>query len=128
MVTSVTNLGRNGLSDWLIQRVTAVVLLAYLVFIVIAVFGCDLSYTQWKDLFAQTWVRVFSVAALLSTAMHAWIGLWSISTDYLISRVLRIKVNDAVADKANILRWAFQAASAIVLFTYVVWGFQILWG
>ena len=128
MVTAVTSLGRSGLSDWVVQRVTAVVLLAYLVFIVVAVFGCDLSYTEWKGLFAQTWVRVFSVAALLSTAMHAWIGLWCISTDYLISHVLRIKVNDYVASKANILRWAFQAASAIVLFTYVVWGIQIIWG
>ena len=128
MVTAVTSLGRSGLSDWVVQRVTAVVVLAYLVFIVVAVFGCDMSYTEWKGLFAQTWVRVFSVAALLSTAMHAWIGLWCISTDYLISHVLRIKVNDYVASKANILRWAFQAASAIVLFTYVVWGIQIIWG
>ncbi len=127
MVTAVTSLGRSGLSDWVIQRVTALVLLAYLVFIVLAVFACDLSYTEWKGLFEQTWVRVFSVAALLSTAMHAWIGLWCISTDYLISRVLRIKFNDAVAARANYYRWAFQAASAIVLFTYVVWGFQILW-
>ena len=128
MVTAVTSLGRSGLSDWVVQRVTAVVLLAYLVFIVVAVFGGDLSYAEWKGLFAQTWVRVFSVAALLLTAMHAWIGLWCISTDYLISHVLRIKVNDYVASKANILRWAFQAVSAIVLFTYVVWGIQIIWG
>jgi succinate dehydrogenase / fumarate reductase membrane anchor subunit len=128
MVTAVTSLGRSGLSDWVVQRVTAVVLLAYLVFIVVALFGGDLSYTEWKGLFSQTWVRVFSVAALLSTAMHAWIGLWCISTDYLISHVLRIKVNDYVASKANILRWAFQAVSAIVLFTYVVWGIQIIWG
>ena len=128
MVTAVTSLGRSGLSDWVVQRVTAVVLLAYLVFIVVTVFGYDLSYTEWKGLFAQTWVRVFSVAALLSTAMHAWIGLWCISTDYLISHVLRIKVNDYVAAKANILRWVFQAASAIVLFTYVVWGIQMIWG
>ena len=128
MVTAVTSLGRSGLSDWVVQRVTAVVLLAYLVFIVVAVFAGDMSYAEWKGLFAQTWVRVFSVAALLSTAMHAWIGLWCISTDYLISHVLRIKVNDYVASKADILRWAFQAASAIVLFTYVVWGIQIIWG
>jgi len=128
MVTAVTNLGRSGVSDWVVQRVTAVVLLSYLVFIVFVVFACDFSYTEWKGLFAQTWVRVFSVAALISTAMHAWIGLWCISTDYLVSRVLKIKVNDYVAAKADILRWAFQAASAIVLFTYVVWGIQILWG
>ena len=128
MVTSVTNLGRSGLSDWLIQRITAVVLLAYTVFIVVAVFGCDLDYIGWKDLFSQTWVKVFSLAALLSIAAHAWIGLWCISTDYLVSHVLRIKTNDFLAAKANFLRWSFQAVSAVLLFTYVVWGIQILWG
>ena len=31
MVTSVTSLGRNGLYDWLIQRVSAVVIAVYVI-------------------------------------------------------------------------------------------------
>ena len=34
MVTNVTSLGRSGLSDWLIARVSAYVMTAYLIFIV----------------------------------------------------------------------------------------------
>ncbi len=128
MVTQVTNLGRSGLSDWVMQRVTGVILLAYTVFIAGVLLICDPDYAQWKALFDQTWVKVFSAAAVLSIAMHAWIGLWSVSTDYLISHVLTIKLGPAVGAKANVLRWLFQAASAVVLFTYVVWGIQILWG
>jgi succinate dehydrogenase / fumarate reductase membrane anchor subunit len=30
--------------------------------------------------------------------------------------------------KGNVIRLAFQAVVAIVLFSYVVWGIQILWG
>jgi succinate dehydrogenase / fumarate reductase membrane anchor subunit len=126
MVTSVTNFGRNGLSDWLIQRVTGVVLLAYTLFIVAVVFSSP-DYAAWTSLFEQTWVKVFSLAALLSIASHAWIGLWCVSTDYLIPYVLTIKFGPAVGGKANIMRWCFQAVTAIVLFTYVVWGIQILW-
>ena len=37
MVTSVTSMGRSGLYDWLMQRVTAVILLAYFLYI-----GCVL--------------------------------------------------------------------------------------
>ncbi|RLA58972.1 MAG: succinate dehydrogenase, hydrophobic membrane anchor protein, partial [Gammaproteobacteria bacterium] len=37
MVTAVTNLGRSGLYDWLMQRVTAVILLAYFLYV-----GCVL--------------------------------------------------------------------------------------
>ena len=34
MVTTVTSLGRSGLSDWMIQRISAWVMTAYLCFIV----------------------------------------------------------------------------------------------
>lgn len=128
MVTSVTNFGRSGLSDWVMQRVTGVVLLAYTVFLAFTIFGGSPDYAQWSALFDQTWVKVFSLAAILSLAFHAWIGLWCVSTDYLIERVLTMKLGETAGRQANLLRWCFQAASAIVLFTYVVWGIQILWG
>ena len=128
MVTSVTNLGRSGLADWVIQRVTGVILLAYFIFIAVVVFGCGPDYAEWKALFANTCVRIFSLAAILSIGMHAWIGLWSVSTDYLTRYTLTLKLGPAIGDKANMLRWLFQAASAACLFIYVVWGIQILWG
>ncbi|WP_339339311.1 succinate dehydrogenase, hydrophobic membrane anchor protein [uncultured Oceanicoccus sp.] len=128
MVTSVTNFGRSGLSDWLMQRVTGVILLAYTILIVAVLLVCSPDYTEWKALFATTWMKTFTLAAILSVASHAWIGLWSVSTDYLVKHVLTIKLGPAIGAQANLLRWLFQAASAVVLFTYVVWGIQILWG
>jgi len=121
MVTAVTSLGRNGVSDWLAQRASAVVLLAYTLFIVgTLVYYPELDYAQWKAVFDQTWVKVFSLGALLSLAVHAWVGLWTVSTDYLTDRLM--------GSTGTVLRLLFQAASAIVLFVYVVWGIQILWG
>lgn len=128
MVTSVTNFGRSGLSDWLMQRVTGVILLAYTVVIAGVLLTSSPEYSEWTALFSQTWMKTFTLAAVLSIASHAWIGLWSVSTDYLVKHVLTIKLGPAVGAQANLLRWAFQAASAVVLFTYVVWGIQILWG
>ena len=128
MVTSVTNFGRSGLSDWVVQRVTAVVLLAYVILLAVLLLVYSPDYALWRDLFDQTWMKVFTLAAILSVASHAWIGLWCVSTDYLVPYVLTLKLGPAIGAKANVLRWAFQAASAIVLFTYVVWGIQILWG
>ncbi|WP_339669763.1 succinate dehydrogenase, hydrophobic membrane anchor protein [Dasania marina] len=119
MVTSVTNLGRSGLSDWIMQRATAVVLLAYVIFISYVLLVCSPDYQEWKSLFENTAMRVFSVAAILAIAMHAWIGMWSVSTDYLTERTLGCK--------ATFIRLTFQAICAAVLFTYVVWGIQILW-
>ncbi|MEH6551117.1 MAG: succinate dehydrogenase, hydrophobic membrane anchor protein [Pseudomonadales bacterium] len=129
MVKAVTNFGRSGLSDWLVQRVTAVVLLAYALCIgSVLICTPDLGYEAWKATFESTSMKVFSLAAIFSLAAHAWIGMWAVSTDYLIERVLRIKTNDFLASKANLLRWIFQAVCAVVIFYYVVWAVQILWG
>ncbi|MDR0779887.1 MAG: succinate dehydrogenase, hydrophobic membrane anchor protein [Pseudomonadales bacterium] len=120
MVTNITSLGRNGLYDWLVQRVSAVVLLAWFVFVglFIATHG-DLQYGQWRDLFAQTWMRVFTLAALLSLCAHAWIGLWTVATDYLTKL--------ALGAFATLARLGFLLIVFAVLLTYLVWAVQILW-
>ena len=119
MVTSVTSLGRSGLSDWLMQRVSAVILLAYFVYIGAVLIG-GVDYAGWKELFSQTWMRIFSLLALLSLGIHAWVGLWCVLTDYITERLM--------GAKATLLRLAAQALCGITMFVYLVWGIQILWG
>lgn len=121
MVTQVTNFGRSGLSDWLMQRVSAVILLAYFVFVVVYLLcNPDLTFEQWKQLFSCTAMRAFTSLTILSVVVHAWIGLWSVSTDYMTVRLM--------GPKATAVRLLFQAAYSLILFYYLVWGFQILWG
>lgn len=121
MVTSVTSFGRSGLYDWLIQRVGAVVMAAYVVFITAYIAANpELTYEQWHDLFNQLWVRVFSLAALFSFISHAWIGLWCVLTDYLTERLM--------GGKATVLRIFGQVVLGGVSLTYLVWGIEILWG
>jgi succinate dehydrogenase / fumarate reductase membrane anchor subunit len=121
MVTSITSFGRSGLYDWMVQRITAVILAAYTVFIVgYIVCTPDLGYEQWSTLFSYFGVRIFSLAALLSIAAHAWIGLWAILTDYLTTRMM--------GAKATFLRVIAQMVLGVVTATYVLWGIEILWG
>ena len=82
MVTAVTSMGRSGLYDWLMQRISAVVLLAYFVFVGLVLLG-GVDYASWKGLYSQTWMRIFSLMALLSLGAHAWVGIWGVLTDYL---------------------------------------------
>ena len=119
MVTAVTSMGRSGLYDWLMQRISAVILLAYFVFVACVLLG-GVDYASWKALHAQTWFRVFSLMALLSLAVHAWVGLWSVLTDYLTERLM--------GQTGNVLRFIAQVVCGITTFTYVIWGIQILWG
>ncbi len=119
MVTAVTSFGRSGLSDWLIQRVSAVVLLAYFITLGFAI-GGGVEYGEWKALFEQTWMRIFSLLAILSLAAHAWIGMWAVLTDYLTERLM--------GSKGNVLRISAQILCSLTIFVYVVWAIQILWG
>ncbi len=121
MVTAVTSLGRNGLSDWIIQRFTAVVLTAYTLFIVgFLVFTPDVSYEQWSSLFETLWVRAFSLLALVSIAAHGWIGLWGVLTDYVTERLM--------GGIALVFRMIILGVYALVTVVYLVWGVEVLWG
>ena len=118
MVTSVTSFSRTGLSDWLIQRVTSLVLLAYFIVIAYQLLG-SVDYTSWRALFDQTWMKVFTLMAALSLAAHSWIGLWSVFTDYLTERML--------GSKGNIIRLLCQLGASLALVGYVLWVIVIIW-
>lgn len=121
MRNSATSFSRSGVSDWLVQRVSAYILAAY--FFIIAGFlicqrGAD--YAQWYAFMTSTAMRTFTLLALLALAGHAWVGLWTVLTDYITERQL--------GPKATFLRLLLQVGMAIFIFVYVVWGIQILWG
>lgn len=121
MVTNVTNLGRSGLYDWLIQRFSAVVLAVYTLFILgIFVMSPDMDYGQWKGLFESNLMRIFSSITLIALCAHAWIGMWTISTDYLNTLQL--------GERATFIRLLFQAVCALLTAVYLLWGMQIFWG
>ncbi len=114
MVTNVTSLGRSGLYDWMIQRATAVVVGVYVCVIVgFLLQHPDLSYEQWKAFMTTTAMRIFSVLSFIAVVAHVWVGLWTISTDYI---------------KPMWLRLSFQGFCAVALFMCFVWAVLILWG
>ncbi|WP_150304282.1 succinate dehydrogenase, hydrophobic membrane anchor protein [Pseudomonas saliphila] len=121
MVTNVTNLSRSGLYDWMAQRVSAVVLAVYTLFLLgYLIANPGLSYEQWHGLFSQNWMRIFSLLTLVALSVHAWVGMWTISTDYLTSM--------ALGKSATVVRFLFQTVCGLAMFVLFVWGVQILWG
>jgi|TARA_B110000879_G_scaffold160757_1_gene207569 succinate dehydrogenase / fumarate reductase membrane anchor subunit len=121
MVTNVTSLGRSGLSDWLIARVSAYVMTAYLIFIVgYLMLTPELNYTQWAALNSSLPMRMFSLVTILSIAAHAWIGMWCVLTDYVTVRL--------IGPKATALRIIFQLGMIAITLLYVIWAIDILWG
>ena len=121
MVTNVTNFSRSGLYDWMAQRVSAVVLAAYTLFLLgYVICNPGMGYAEWHGLFSSTAMRIFSLLALVALSVHAWVGMWTISTDYLRPM--------ALGKWATGVRFLFQAVCGIAMFAMFVWGVQILWG
>lgn len=113
-LTNVMSLTGNGLRDWLVQRVTSLILTAYSLFLLgYIMLHAGLDYSTWQGLFSHTGMRVFTVLSLLSLAWHVWIGMWTIATDYI---------------KPTAIRLAFEIMVIIALFACVIWGIAILWG
>lgn len=121
MMKSATSFSRSGMSDWLVQRVSAVILAVYMVVILgwIALQG-EVTYENWSAFMGSTCMRIFGLMALASLAGHAWVGLWTVTTDYLTVRQM--------GAKATFLRLAAQVGMGTLVFVYVVWGLKIFWG
>ncbi|MGA4815179.1 succinate dehydrogenase, hydrophobic membrane anchor protein [Pseudomonas aeruginosa] len=66
------------------------------------------------------WMRIFSLLTLVALSVHAWVGMWTISTDYLTPM--------ALGKAATVVRFLFQAVCGMAMFAFFVWGVQILWG
>jgi len=121
VVTNVTSFGRSGLYDWVVQRFTAVYLAIYFIGVLgFLALTPELNFATWSALFSATWMRIASLAALVAICAHAWIGLWTVATDYLTT--------DLLGGAATVIRIGFQSICVIVMFIYLVWGIQILWG
>ena len=114
MVTNITSLTGNGLKDWLIQRVTAIYFAAY-AFFLIGFFWVHphIDYTQWHDLFHTVWFQVATILALLGISLHTWIGIWTVTTDYI---------------KCTCIRLSVQMFIVLWLMGQLVWGLMIVWG
>ncbi|MES2206446.1 MAG: succinate dehydrogenase, hydrophobic membrane anchor protein [Pseudomonadota bacterium] len=103
-----------GLRDWLLQRVTAVVMALYtLVFLVMFVVNNPQGYEGWHALFAIPFFKGFTFITLLSLFYHAWIGMRDIWMDYI---------------KPVAVRLVLHCITALLLIVYAGWAVKILWG
>jgi succinate dehydrogenase / fumarate reductase membrane anchor subunit len=119
MVTQVLSLTRSGLADFVIQRVTAVVLGAYAVCVIgFFISAAPVTHAELVGYFWSTPMQMFSSMAALSIAAHAWVGMWTIGTDYL---------RPAHVPGATVVRFVYQIVCLLALFVYLVWSLRLIW-
>ena len=103
-----------GLGDWLMQRVTGLVIALYVIgLLAILLFKPGLSFDTWHELTGRTVFRLLTFAALASVFLHAWVGMRDIIMDYIRPTGIRLSLEVLVI-------------AALVV--YAGWAIQILWG
>ena len=117
-VKSATGLTGSGTRDWVIQRISAAILALYSIvmmgfFLSHALTSDPITYGEWVRFIMSMPMRLFSFLAIVALAGHAWVGMWTIFTDYV---------------KSSGLRFILQALMIIAILVYLFWGIMIFWG
>jgi succinate dehydrogenase / fumarate reductase membrane anchor subunit len=114
MVERVVTGAHYGLRDWLVQRITAVMMGVYSVFVAgYVLLHPRIDYNIWTELFSHQVMRSFTLLFLLAVYYHAWIGVRNVVMDYV---------------KAASARLLIYIVVVLALLMYGVWSVQILWG
>ena len=111
---------QRGLLDFVLQRVTALVLGFYALCVLgFLLFRSEVAYAEWTGFMTSLPMTIFSTFALLSLAVHAWIGMWTIGTDYIRTF--------SFGKRSRFLRQSYQTIIALLLLGYVIWGNGVIW-
>ena len=102
-----------GLPAWLAQRLSAVFMLGFIVFMLVH-FLADppRSYDAWRIWVGKPGVSMVIVLFVAALLIHAWVGMRDVTLDYVAPLAARIAVLSVIA---------------ATLLAAAVWIVQILW-
>jgi len=102
-----------GLRDWLVQRVTALLMAVYtVVFAGILLICPPQHYGDWRAMFEGQPMRIATFLFFVSLFLHVWVGARDILMDYI---------------KPTAVRLGLEIVVAVLLAGYAGWAIQILW-
>lgn len=107
-----------GMKDFLVQRITAIILAVYTLVLFVGVLVMPgFTYENWKTLFTFTVFmlpvgQVLATLAFLALAWHAWIGVRDIWMDYVRPVGIRLFL------QVMTVLWLI---ASIVYFAQIIW-------
>ncbi|MGI8895624.1 MAG: succinate dehydrogenase, hydrophobic membrane anchor protein [Casimicrobiaceae bacterium] len=103
-----------GWRDWLVQRITAVVMTLYtLFFLALLLWHGGLDATAWQRTFGSGFFRLATFLFMVALLWHAWVGVRNILMDYV---------------KPVAIRLSLEVVVIAVLVAYAGWTIHVLWG
>jgi len=111
---------------WSIQRYSSLFILAYFVYFVFYLLKATDSYHEWSLFISSFEMRAATSLTALLIILHAYIGLWTVGTDYLTKRTLGF-LNKGLSNQANLIRgiyyfiFIFSGLLYLGVILYIIW-------
>ena len=81
----------HGLRPWLIQRVSAVYIALFVVYIVFSLAAAqDVNYQHWYDWLFHPFNTIAVGLFVIALLLHAWVGMRDIILDYVHNTLIRM--------------------------------------
>ena len=120
MVANSASPGRRGLFDFLVQRVSAVIL-GLFALCVGGWFAVNpgAGHSELVGYLGTPVMMAFASLAIASLIAHTWIGMWTVGTDYLRPHYF--------GRVATGVRLAYQVGVGLALLAYGAWAAAVIW-
>ena len=87
----------DGLRSWLIQRLSAIYIVFYLIYLFVSLSGFQtFDYSSWHAWVSLTANKVLLLLFFLSLLLHAWVGIRDVVIDYAHGFSIRFLVLTAI--------------------------------
>jgi succinate dehydrogenase / fumarate reductase membrane anchor subunit len=102
-----------GLMDWLVQRVTGAVMIAFTLVVAVALLqGAGANYESWRAFMSAGLMRFVTFLFIVGLCWHAWVGVRDIWMDYVQPAGIKL---------------ALHVLTLLALIGYAGWAAQIIW-
>lgn len=117
----------SGSLIWYLQRISAVLLLGYFFWLSLVVFGMpEFTYFAWIQVTSSLVFKLLSTIVVGLIIIHAFIGLWTIGTDYLTQRTLGF-LHQSAGELADLFSKAYSILFLTLGLIYLLFALYIIW-
>ena len=111
-----------GFSAWLLQRISAVYMLLFIMLMPLYIWGQGVSdYKAWQSLLAEPLIALLWSLFFIAMLLHAWVGVRDVLIDYVHSLSLRLILLVIIA--GSLLMMLFWLLGVLLLNSgVVVWA------
>lgn len=86
-----------GLTSWIQQRVTAIIMLTFIivffVFIIFTSMSVNNNISSWQHVFSFILIKIFVQIFFIVLLLHAWVGIRDVWMDYIANTALKLTLH-----------------------------------